>query len=592
MHETIPVQSRHPLVLLYPKWETGSHAPTASVAALAGLQVHAGGHALTWHRDPVDVFAFHVDVPHGAASVDVDFQFLSPLSARAGAVTMTQDIVTVPWASVLVYPAGWFARDIPVAAAARLPPGLQSATALEPAASDARDEAAPDTLYFATTSLERLADSPVYAGRYFRREELAPAGQPPVRLDVFAEAPESLDFGDAQLAGLRRMVEQTVRLFGTRHFKHYDFLLTLGDAFPGPGGIEHLDSSENTLPADYLKHPDADLVNADLLAHEFVHAWNGRYRQPADLWTANLNEPMQDSLLWVYEGQTQFWGRVLGARSGLRTLQETRDQFAIDAAETQARAGRAWKSLQESSSDSLYMAGHSSSWRDWTRREDYYIEGPLLWLDIDARLRAMTNGKKGLDDFASVFFGGREGDTVARTYTFGQLCDALGRTAPADWRAILRHPLDSHDGDDLLRGLQNSGWRLAWTDTPTPAFEQAELDAGGADLSYSIGAVVDAKGALRSVRWNGSAFRAGLNPGLRIVSVNGRPFGIDILKTAIQGSATVPLDLLVAAPGGDQAHRLDYRGPLRYPRLERVVGVPDRLDALLAPAATRPAFEH
>jgi len=580
VHETIPVQGKRSMVLLYPQWEIGSHAATASAAALAGLKIRVGEQVLAWKRDPVDVFAFHVELPRGTTSIEIDFQFLSPVSRG---VTMTQDLVNVPWTSVFVYPAGWFMRDIPVAATLSLPPGMHAATALDTLPNG--ESVAANKLQFATTTLERLADAPVYAARFFRREELGDAAGAPVHLDLLAEDPASLEASDAQLAGLRRLVEQTQRLFGVRHFAHYDFLVALGDSFPGPGGVEHLDSSENTLPADFLTHPDNQLVNADLLAHEFVHSWNGRYREPADLWTANLNQPMRDSLLWVYEGQTQFWGRVLAARAGQRTLQQSLDQFALDAAETQGRPGRAWKSLQDSSSDSLYMAGHPVAWRDWTRREDYYLEGPLLWLDIDARLREMTGNQRSLDDFARAFFGGRNGDTVTRTYTFADLCKALDRVAHADWSAILHHHLDSHDDQSVLEGLARSGWRLAWNDTPSQAYQQAEADTGGSDLSWSIGAIVTDKGSLRSVRWDGSAFRAGLVPGDKLVSVNGQPFTLEALKSAIQSSTSAPVELVAQTQAGRQTVRLDYRGPLRYPRLERINGTQDRLGELLAPVA-------
>ena len=576
VHERIPARGGHALTLLYPQWETGSHAATASVAALAGLHIRAGGRVLAWRRDLVDAFAFHVDVPPGVVSVEVDFQFLSPVSARSGAMTMTRDLVTVPWPSVLVYPAGWYVRAIPVDASVRLPAGLHVATALEalPAGGD------PDELRFATTTLEHLADSPVYAGRNFRREELAPAGETPVHLDLFAEAPESLVGGEAQIDAMRRLVHQAQLLFGARHFAHYDFLTVLGESFPGPGGIEHLESSENVLPPDFLTHPDAQLVNADLLAHEFAHSWNGRFRQPADLWTANFNVPMRDSLLWVYEGQTQFWGRVLAARAGQRTLQESIDQLAIDAAETQGRSGRAWKSLQDSSSDSLYMAGHGGTWRDWTRREDYYIEGPLLWLDVDARLRELSGDRRGLDDFARVFFGGREGDTVTRTYTFEDLCRALDDVAHADWAAFLRARLDAHDDQFATQGLARAGWRLAWDDKPSPAYLQAEADAGGSDLSWSIGAIVTDKGVLRSVRYNGATFNAGLVPGDKLVSVEGRPFDVAALKSAIDGSAKRPIQFEVESGTASRSVRLDYSGGLRYPHLERIEGTADRLRVL------------
>jgi predicted metalloprotease with PDZ domain len=367
--------------------------------------------------------------------------------------------------------------------------------------------------------------------------------------------------GEAQIDALRRLVHQAQLLFGARHFAHYDFLTVLGASFPGPGGIEHLESSENVLPPDFFTHPDAQLVNADLLAHEFAHSWNGRFRQPADLWTANLNVPMRGSLLWVYEGQTQFWGRVLAARAGQRTLQESLDQLAIDAADTQGRSGRAWKSLQDSSSDSLYMAGHGVTWRDWTRREDYYIEGPLLWLDVDARLRELSGGRRSLDDFARDFLGGRDGDMVTRIYTFEDLCDALDGVAHADWAAFLRARLDAHDGQLATQGLARSGWRL-----------------------FSMGVDLNKDGEVTSVVWGSAAWRAGLVVGAKVLSVDGQPYQASEIKSAISASrADRPIELRVARGQTEYSLSLTWEGGLRYPHLERAPGTPDLLDDILQP---------
>ena len=238
--------------------------------------------------------------------------------------------------------------------------------------------------------------------------------------------------------------------------------------------------------------------------------------------------------------------------------------------------------LRESSVDALTMAGRPVTWRDWTRREGHYPEGPLFWLDVDARLRELSGERRGLDDFARAFFGRRDGDLVTVTYAFDELCRALDGVAAGDWATFLRDKLDAHANDDALRGLARAGWRLAYDVVASPAFRQNEIDVGGADRSYSIGAVVTQAGVLRSLRWDASVFRAGLNPGARIVSVNGRPFGADVLEAAIRASSTTPIELEVAAEAGNETVRLDYRGPLRYPHLERVPGTVDRLGALLA----------
>lgn len=576
VHESIPVQRAGDMTLLYPAWETASHAPTASVSALAGLVVRAGGKRIEWQRDPVDMSAFHIDVPVGATQLDLDFEFLSPLTSRQGPVAMTPDIVTVPWHRVLLYPAGWFARDITFDAALTLPSGFTPVTSLDRAVDG-------QGIVFSPVPLDVLVDSPVYAARQVSMLNLSPHDHTPINLAILGNGVTDALVTPAQLKLFQAMVVQTQRLLPKRHFGRYDFIVALTDTLPGPGGIEHAQSSENTLPTDFFTHWDNYLVYRDLLPHEFVHSWNGRYRQPADMWTANFNTPMRDSLLWVYEGQTEFWSRILAARAGLRTTQETLDALAVDAAQVQLQSGRAWKSLQDSSNDPIFAAGHPMAWRDWQRREDYYGEGVLLWLAVDAVIREQTRDRKSLDDFAAAFFGGHDGDLTPVTYTFDDVCAALDRVAPYDWHTFLRTKLDDHEGKSLLEGLGREGYRLVFTDKPTDYFRQKEADNGASDFSTSIGVDVTRDGAVTAVAWDGPAFRAGLSPGARIDRVNGETFSIEQLEVAIKRSPMVPLRIAFRQEGTSRTAEVAYRGSLRYPRLERVSGTQDRLQALLKP---------
>lgn len=574
MVETIPVGRAGALTLLYPRWEIGSHAPTATVAELAGLQVTSDDKPLAWQRDPVDTHAFHLDVPAGARLLRVRMQFLAPrwmASLRPG-------MVVLPWHRLLLYPAGYPVAALRVQAQVKLPPGLELSSALKIA------DVADGSVRFAPTSLDALVDAPVYAARYHQALALGNAGVAPVTLDLLADDPASMALTPAHIAQLRALPVQAGHIFGPPPFTHYRALVTLSDVYPSAGGIEHLEEGENNLPANYFTDYAHQLPNRDLVAHEYVHAWNGIYRRPADLWSANYNEPLRGSLLWVYEGQAEFWGRVLAARTGMRTEQETLDKLAVDAALVAQRKGRSWKSLADSLNDALYMAGHSVSWRDWQRREDYYTEGVLLWLDVEARLRAATGGRLGLDDFARRFFrvdGKQVASHTVSHYTFDDVCRDLNALAPGDWRAILQRHLDSHEDADALAGLARAGWHLIYTATPSESFRQEEAADGARNLAYSIGLQVSDKGAVRAVSWDGPAFRAGLAPGARLLHVNGAPFDADRLEQAVALSAQTPLVLEFEQDGRRRSVSVDYHGPLRYPRLERVAGTEDYLSPLL-----------
>jgi predicted metalloprotease with PDZ domain len=588
VHETLPVPPG-PLTLLFPRWLPGDHGPYGRIVGLAGLQMRAGAASLAWRRDPVDPYAFHVDVPAGAGAVTVDFEYLSPTQRDNGRVVMTPQMLDLQWIGAVLYPAGYAAARIRVDAQARLPAGWELGSAL-PGTADAQG-----WWHFGTQSLATLADAPLYAGRHMKRVALdLPGASQPVVLDLFADEPSQLAASDAQLQAHRRLVQQADRLFGARHFRHYDFLLSLSDAMGGEG-LEHHESSENGTDPDYFKDWDKGVGDRELLPHEFVHSWNGKFRRPPDLWTPDYNTvPMRDSLLWVYEGQTEYWGRVLAARSGLTTAAQARQAIAQTAAWAEHQTGRRWRSLQDTTNQAtLGPAGDEPEWPSWQRRFDYYEESALLWLDADALIRERSGGRRSLDDFARAFFGMPKGQSEpavddaphALTYTFADVVQALNAVQPLDWAAWLRERLDTH-AQAPLAGLARSGWKLVYaSEQSDDAKAQAEAHKH-ADFAYSLGLVIGADDdRFADVQWDSPAFAAGLAPGQRLVAVNGLAYKPERLAAAIEANrgGAQPIELLVKDGEQYRSVRIDYRGGLRYPKLERIAGTPDRLDAIFAP---------
>ncbi|MCC4622071.1 M61 family metallopeptidase [Xanthomonas cassavae CFBP 4642] len=570
VQQRVPVAPGATATLLYPRWEAASHGPSLTVTDLAGLQVSAAGRRLKWRRDAYEPHAFHVELPAGTRAVDVQFQMV------AGGDLLTRDIVSVPWQRLLLYPAGWYARNIPVAATLTLPGGLRPFSALDV-------EHAQGARYrFRTTSLETLLDAPVLAGRHTAQLPLSAAGAGAVSLDVVALRPGDLHIPPARVAELQALVAQLRAVFGPPPFARYAILARLSDE-GSSGGTEHRASSENGLALSHFQQWPEQLLYRDLIAHEIVHAWNGFYRTPADLWAPTPNVPVSGSLLWMYEGQTEFWGRVLATRAGQFSADEVRDRLAIEAAEIAQRPGRAWRPLSDDVHYPAFMLRQPVPWRDWQRRRDYYAEGVMLWLAVDAELRARSGGDRGLDDFARGFFAGATPDAPTRTYTFDDICAALNAVAPADWAGFLRGWIDAHDELDTTRGLTQHGWALVYTDTPTAAFRASENEAGVSDLSYSIGLAVRADGMVRTVAWNGPAFAAGLRPGTRLLTVNGARFNPQTLRDAVRGSTHRPIVLGIAQDDHHADVAIAYTGPLRYPRLQRRADRPDTLARLLAP---------
>lgn len=573
--ETIPVAAGTTrLTLLYPMWRPGHHAPRGPLAELAGLTFSAGGKTLPWKRDPVEVSAFHLDVPAGTREITARFVYTSPLQASEGRIVMTQEMLNLQWEMLSLYPAGHYVRQIRVKPTVTFPAGWTDASAL-----DGR-RAAGSKVTWAETDYEALVDSPIFAGAYFRKWDLGRN----VSLNVVADKPEQLEAKPEQIAAHRALVEEALLTFGGKAFDKYDFLLALTDRMGGIG-LEHHRSSENQLePNAFVKWADYDW-DRGLLPHEFAHSWNGKFRRPAKLWTPDYRQPMQGNLLWVYEGQTQFWGVVHAARSGLQSKDIVLGQLANWAGTFTEQPGRQWRSVEDTTQDPIFAARKPKPYASLTRNEDYYTEGALVWLEADQIIRAGTAGRKGIDDFARGFFGIRPGDWGQVTYEFADVVAALNAVHPYDWAGFLHTRLEMPGQPAPLGGIERGGYRLTWKDEPNP-FDKARMaEAKILSLYHSLGLTLDKDGKVTGARWDSPAFNGGIVTGARIVAVNGTAYDQDGLKAAITGAkAGKPLELLIQRGDRFLTVPLTYRGGLRYPWLERVSGkVPAGLDALLAP---------
>jgi predicted metalloprotease with PDZ domain len=578
VRERIPVAQAGPLTLLYPEWLPGKHAPRGAINLLSGIEIRAGGELLPWRRDPVNVYAFHVDVPAGTSALDLAFQFVSPTQANQGRVVVTREMLNLQWEVALLYPAGHYASRIRFTPSVKLPEGWRFATALDGAATSG------DTARFAETDLETLVDSPLFAGRHYRLVDLDPGAARPVRLNLFADRADQLAATDEQIAPHRNLVQQAYRLFGSQHYDHYDFLLALTDRMGGIG-LEHHRSSENGVDSVYFTDWDGAASERDLLPHEMVHSWNGKFRRPADLWTPSFETPMRGSLLWVYEGLTQYYGFVLAARSGLWSQEDTRAALAMTAATYQHRVGREWRSVVDTTNDPILSARRPAPWRSWLRNEDYYSEGLLVWLDADTLIRERTNGRRSLDDFARAFFGGNDGSWIPVTYTFDDVVAALNGVVEHDWAGFLRERIYEAGAEPPLEGLARGGYRLVFKAERSQFQREAEAYQRNADFSYSLGLGFGESGTITAVQWDGPAFNEGITVGTQAVAVNGVAYSNESLRRAVTAAKTEPAPLELLLRAGDQYRTvtIDYRDGLRYPHLERDAAASDRLSAILTP---------
>ncbi len=573
--QKIPVAQAGPTTLLYSEWIMGNHAPRGPIYNYAGLKISANGKQIPWTRDPSDVYAFHVDVPAGARSLDVEAQFLTPIETAQGPIMVTPEMLRLNWYVAALYPAGYYARRISFDVTVKLPAGWDYATALETASNSG------GTVKFMTAPWDVVIDSPLFAGRHMKKWDLNPGGKSPVTLNAMGDDPEDVNPSSAIIDVHRKLINQADKLFGdARHFDHYDFLLSVSDRL-ATAGIEHQRSSDNGVRSGYFKSWDSGFVSKDLLAHEYVHSWNGKYRRPADLWVPNFNMPMRNSLLWVYEGQTQYWGHVLAARAGFVSKQEALDLIANNAAVYDTRTGRNWRPLADTTMDPVIAARRSLPWRDWQRSEDYYSEAQLIWMDVDTLIRERSKGQRSLDDFAKAFFGLNDGDWGQLLYTRSDVVATLNTVEPYDWEAFFRQRVDAVAPQAPLAGLERGGYRLVWSETPNEVWRSGEARSRAANLLYSIGLAADQAGKISQVQWEGPAFKAGLTTAVTITGVSGEAFSSERLREAVAKSKTTPIELQTRIGDVLKTVKIDYRGGHRYPKLERIAGRPAYIDEIL-----------
>ena len=577
-----------PLTLVYPKWIPGEHSPTAAIVDATGLHFRGNGKEIAWRRDDLDLYAFHCQIPPSVTSLEVTLDYLLPSeSGTAGVPSASAKLAVLPWNLVVLYPDGEKSDDVKFVPSIRVPDGWKFATALQPADGHRTDGA----LEFETVSLTTLVDSPVLTGRFFKTYDLAPGQKVEHRLDIAADSVEATVMSSEKLRNMRQLVAEMGALFGARHYRHYDFLLALSDHLQ-PNGLEHHESSDNRAPERMWLDPDILEGFVDLLPHEFFHSWNGKYRRPAGLATPSYQEPMKGDLLWVYEGLTQYYGEMLGARSGFWAPSQLREALAATAAYLNDRPGRTWRDLEDTAISAQLLYGARQAGSSWRRSADYYDESTLIWLEADTIIRKESNGQKSLDDFCKAFHGTEDGTIKVAPYTLADVLAMMNAIAPYDWRKFFEERIHSLGPGAPLGGLENSGWKLTYSEVLNEHQRADEESSHITDVEFSLGFSVHAAGgddanSIVDVIPGSPAAKAGLAPGMHLVAVNGRRWSPDGLREAIRAAknSSNPIELL--AENDDYYHNfsVNYHGGERYPHLSSSGGA----DVLSAIAKRRAA---
>ena len=581
LHAKLEIPTRPgPLTLYYPKWMPADHSPDGPIPNLAGLKFSAGGKEIAWHQDLVDMYAFNLDIPDGVTTLDASLDFL--ISAPGPTIDFSASgsakLFILMWNQVVLYPKGWPAHDLTFHPAVTLPQGWKFNTSL-PVASQSGN-----SVTFLPVPLDLLIDSPVQSGQFVRVYPLNPGAKPSHEVDVVSDDAWALDISPELIEHYNRLVAEAGALYRSHHYRDYHFLLTLSDNVL-PLGQEHHESSDDRVAENTLVDPNGRILEAGLFPHEFSHSWNGQYRRPEGLATADFQQPMKGELLWVYEGLTEYLGTVLTARSGLLTPQQSRDYIAYTASTMEHRVGRRWRSLQNTANAAQILYFSPPEWASYRRSVDFYPEAVLIWLDVDTTIRKLTNDQRSMDDFCHAFYAPPDGEPIIKTYTFDDLVAALNQVAPYDWRTFLRERLDSTAAAAPLGGINGSGWKLVYNDDSNEYLAAGEAESGGGDFTASIGLRVKGDGTVVDSIPGMPAFESGVSPFLKIVGVNGRQFAVEDLRRAIADSksGTGTIEILTMNTGTLEKHEIKYQAGSRFPHLQRVEATADYLGEILKP---------
>ncbi len=562
------------LTLYYPKWIPGEHAPDGPVIDLAGLKFFAAGKPLKWRRDLLDGFTLHVEVPAGVTEISAELDFLSPATFEGGfsaGSSATDKLAIISWNQVLLYPKGYKSDDINYSASLKLPEGWKFGTPL-PVISQSGNE-----IHFATVSLTTLVDSPVITGEFLK---VVPLAQDPVtEMDIAADSAAALEAPPEVWDHYKSLVDQAQKLFGAHHYRDYHFLYTLSDHV-AHFGLEHHESDDSRVGERALVDETARKQSASLLPHEYVHSWNGKFRRPAGLATPDYQQPMQDDLLWVYEGLTNYLGFVLTSRSGLLTTEQDRDDLALTAAFLDHTPGREWRNLQDTADDAPELYFSPRAWESWRRSTDFYDEDTLNWLWVDVIIRQQTKGAKTIDDFCHLFHGAPSTAPMVKPYTFDDVVNTLNQVVTYDWRGFWTERLTNHGPGAPLGGIEGSGWKVVYSETPSDMDSAARRSV---NVIYSLGLALSSDGSIGDTVEGMPAAKAGIGPGMKLVAVNGRQFSPDVLREALKAAkdGSTPIELLVENTDYFKTYKIDYHGGEKYPHLVRDDSKPDLLTEIL-----------
>jgi len=301
------------------------------------------------------------------------------------------------------------------------------------------------------------------------------------------------------------------------------------------GGLEHRDGCVVAFPPHATTDPERRRRLQSLLAHEHFHLWNVRRMMPHELVTPPLDTPVLTTALWIAEGWTSYYDRLLPSRAGLWRTADLLTSFD--------RLRDTVRDLPGARIQSLHDASRTA-WTKFYRRDentpnagtDYYTQGALAAFVLDLRLRRLAPDGDGLDAVLRDLWRRHGVDEHGRPRGYGEqdVLDALSRAG----------------GDDVVELAVRLTTVPAVPD-PSPDLEVIALTEAPdtEDDVPRLGVLVQPEGGrirLRSVLRDGAAWRAGVSGGDELVAIDGETLTPEELSTVLRrhgAESTVRLTL-------------------------------------------------
>ena len=497
-------------VLVLPVWTPGSYLVREFERHVQDFTAtDSTGQALGWQKVNKDSWRI---VTNGAREWRASYRvYANELSVRTSEVNSDHAF----WnnATLLMYPEGFL--NAPSTLQVLAPQPWKVATGLPPVPGQKNT--------FRAESFDILYDSPVEVSN-FKTLSFEVKGVPH-RIVIDGEGnydPEKMR------ADVKKIVETEVELMGGEVPYHdYTFILHLR-ANTG-GGLEHLNSTALGYPrfgfGPEPKEPSEGINSAgpnaprprtyrgflSLVAHEFFHLWNVKRIRPDALGPFDYTKENYTRSLWVAEGITDYYARLVLRRAGLISDKEFLKEQAKAFQTLQNTPGRLVMSAEDASFDS-WIKYYRQDENSVNSQVDYYDKGGILGLLLDLEIRRQSKGAKSLDDVMRYLYA--EFYKRGRNYTpedFQKACELMAGSSLEQFFA------------KYVRGREELDYDTALATAGLLLDKTAAADGSKAVEKAYLGAELAQEGErllVKRVYAGSPAYEQGLNTGDQIVALN------------------------------------------------------------------------